>query len=146
MLQQVANVKIVPKYCGQLSTVPETQAGGNSTADLNRQYRTSAPDGAETRPPVGLGGPTYVVVVNDWLTLKGIPAETFEYRLGNRSALEWVVDQYRVKKNEKGEIVSDPNREDDEKYIVRLVGQVVRVSVETAKIVKELPEKWMAEL
>ena len=77
------------------------------------------------------------------MTLKGIPAETFEYRLGNRSALEWVVDQYKVKKNDKGEIVSDPNREDDEKYIVRLVGQVVRVSVATVKIVKALPEKWM---
>jgi predicted helicase len=33
---------------------------------------------------------------NDFLTLKGIPAETYEYRLGNRSALEWVIDQYQV--------------------------------------------------
>ena len=33
---------------------------------------------------------------NDFLTLEGIPPEVFEYRLGNRSALEWVVDQYRV--------------------------------------------------
>ncbi|MEO5925119.1 MAG: type ISP restriction/modification enzyme [Bryobacteraceae bacterium] len=64
----------------------------------------------------------------------GIPAETFAYRLGSRSALEWVIDQYQVK----GE--SDPNREDDPGYIVRLVGQVVRVSVETARIVRGLPE------
>ncbi|HUI79050.1 MAG TPA: type ISP restriction/modification enzyme [Bryobacteraceae bacterium] len=70
---------------------------------------------------------------NDSLTLGGIPAEVFEYRLGSRSALEWVVDQYQVK----GE--SDPNREDDPGYIVRLVGQVVRVSVETVAIVKTLP-------
>jgi len=34
---------------------------------------------------------------------------------------------------------SDPNRADDPEYIVRLVGQVVRVSVETVRIVKELP-------
>jgi predicted helicase len=33
---------------------------------------------------------------NEFLTLSGIPAEAHEYRLGNRSALEWVVDQYRV--------------------------------------------------
>ncbi|MGH9613447.1 MAG: hypothetical protein ACRD4P_10240, partial [Bryobacteraceae bacterium] len=44
-----------------------------------------------------------------------------------------VIDQYRVK----GE--SDPNREDDPGYIVRLVGQVVRVSVETVRIVRALP-------
>jgi predicted helicase len=45
--------------------------------------------------------------VNESLTLSDIPPETFDYRLGSRSALEWIVDQYRVK----GE--SDPNREDD---------------------------------
>ncbi len=71
--------------------------------------------------------------VNESLILAGIPPEAFEYRLGSRSALEWVIDQYQVK----GE--SDPNREDDPSYIVRLVGQVVRVSVETVGIVKALP-------
>jgi predicted helicase len=71
--------------------------------------------------------------VNESLTLAGIPPETFEYRLGSRSALEWVIDQYQVKGD------SDPNREDDPGYIVRLVGQVVRVSVETSRIVKSLP-------
>ena len=34
---------------------------------------------------------------NDFLTLAGIPPEAFDYRLGNRSALDWVIDQYRVK-------------------------------------------------
>ena len=34
------------------------------------------------------------LVVNRSLTLGGIPPETFEYRLGNRSALDWVIDQY----------------------------------------------------
>jgi predicted helicase len=61
------------------------------------------------------------------------PVPAFDYRLGSRSALEWVIDQYQVK----GE--SDPNREDDPGYILRLVGQVVRVSAETARIVKSLP-------
>jgi len=57
----------------------------------------------------------------------------FGYRLGSRSALEWIIDQYQVKDE------SDPNRDDDESYIVRLVGQVVRVSIETAQIVRALP-------
>jgi predicted helicase len=72
--------------------------------------------------------------VNDSLTLAGIPVETFDYRLGARSALEWVIDQYQVK----GE--SDPNREDDPRYIVRLIGQVVRVSMDTMRIVRGLPD------
>lgn len=34
---------------------------------------------------------------NNFLTLAGIPPEVFEYRLGNRSALDWVIDQYQVR-------------------------------------------------
>ena len=77
---------------------------------------------------------------NDFLTLNGIPPETYEYRLGNRSALEWVIDQYRVTRDEKGNIASDPNRMDDEQYIVRLIGQVITVSLETQKVIGTLPE------
>ena len=76
---------------------------------------------------------------NDTLTLRGIPAEAFRYRLGTRSALEWVVDQYRVKTDKRSGIVSDPNAwSDDEQYIVDLVGRVVRVSVETVALVDGL--------
>jgi len=41
-----------------------------------------------------------------------------------------------------GDITSDPNNPDDEEYIVRLVGQIVRVSVETVKIVNALPAEY----
>jgi len=36
----------------------------------------------------------------------------------------------------------DPNRADDEEYIVRLVGQVLRVSLEPVRIVKGPPERY----
>jgi predicted helicase len=77
---------------------------------------------------------------NDFLTLDGIPPETFEYRLGNRSALEWVLDQYQVSTDKRSGITNDPNRPDDPEYIVRLLGQAITVSLETAKVVKALPE------
>ncbi|MFL5343134.1 MAG: type ISP restriction/modification enzyme [Gemmataceae bacterium] len=80
--------------------------------------------------------------VNPSLTLAGIPPEVFQYRLGNRSALEWVVDQYQVYEDPRSGIRSDPNRPDDPEYIVRLVGQVVRVSLETVRIVAGLPEQF----
>jgi predicted helicase len=79
------------------------------------------------------------LVINDTLTLAGIPPETYDYKLGNRSALEWVIDQYRVKADKRSGIVSDPNRADDEQYIVNLVRQVVAVSVETVALVAALP-------
>lgn len=76
---------------------------------------------------------------NDFLTLAGVPPETFDYHLGNRSALEWIIDQYVVRRDEQGDILSDPNRPDDEQYIVRLIGQVITVSLETNQIVVNLP-------
>ena len=54
-------------------------------------------------------------------------------------ALEWVIDQYQVITDKRSGITNDPNRPDDPEYIVRLLGQVVTVSLETQKVVKELP-------
>jgi len=90
------------------------------------------------------------IVVNEWLTLENLPQVCFNFRLGNRSAIEWVIDQYRVSEDKRSGIVSDPNREDDPEYIVRLVGRVVTVSVETVRLVKELAqgvsqEDWLDE-
>ncbi len=83
------------------------------------------------------------LVYNDFLTLDGIPTKTFEYRLGTRSALEWVINQYCVKTDKRSGIVNDPNRADDPQYIVRLLGQVISVSLETVDIVADLPAlKW----
>jgi predicted helicase len=91
-----------------------------------------------------------VVVVNESLRLGPLPPECFEYRLGNRSALEWVIDQYQVTTDKRSGIVSEPNQLDNEEYSVRLVGKVVTVSVETVKLVKELEqavkvEDWLGE-
>ena len=76
---------------------------------------------------------------NDYLTLDGIPSRAFDYRLGNRSALEWVIDQYRVKTDKRSGIVNDPNRDDDPQYIIRLIRKVITVSLETVSIVEGLP-------
>jgi predicted helicase len=76
---------------------------------------------------------------NEFLTLRGIPTAAFDYRLGNRSALEWVIDQYRVSADPRSGIRNDPNREDDPQYILRLIGQVITVSLETQQIIAALP-------
>ena len=82
---------------------------------------------------------------NDFLTLAGIPPEAFDYRLGNRSALDWIINQYQVKTDNRSGITNDPNRPDDPQYIVKLIGKVITVSLETVKLVKGLPE-WPADI
>jgi predicted helicase len=79
------------------------------------------------------------LIYNQFLTLSGIPPETYEYRLGNRSALDWVIDQYQVSTDKRSGITNDPNRSDDPQYIVRLIGQVITVSLETVNVVRALP-------
>ena len=77
---------------------------------------------------------------NKFLTLDGIPAEAFDYQLGNRSALDWIIDQYRIKTDKRSGITNNPNNPDDPQYIIKLIKKVITVSLETVEIVEKLPE------
>ena len=36
--------------------------------------------------------------IDEQTTLSGVPKEAWDYKLGNRSALEWILDQYKEMK------------------------------------------------
>lgn len=82
------------------------------------------------------------LIYNKRVTIAGIPEEADEYMLGSRSAVAWLIDRYQVKKDKASGIVNDPNDWADEvgnpRYIVDLIGKVVRVAMETVRIVDEL--------
>ncbi|GAK49439.1 hypothetical protein U14_00661 [Candidatus Moduliflexus flocculans] len=80
------------------------------------------------------------LVYNDFLTFTNLPADAFAYKIGNKSALHWIIDQYQVTKDESNNMISDPNQADEPEYIVKLVKKIVTVSIETVKIVRNLPE------
>ena len=83
------------------------------------------------------------IVYNAHLTLAGIPEEAYRYQLGSRSAVEWVMDRYRMTTDKASGIVNDPNdwaaEQGDPRYIVELVKRIVTVSLETMRIVDALP-------
>jgi predicted helicase len=83
------------------------------------------------------------LVYNSRISLTGIPPEALEYVVNGKSALEWVIERYQVTIDKGSGIVNDPNdwatEHDDPTYIFNLVKRVVRVSVETVRIVKALP-------
>jgi predicted helicase len=89
------------------------------------------------------------IVVNPSLTLRGIPENAHEYVLGNRSAIEWILERYQVKTEKDSGIVNDPNlwgKEHGEPgYIPDLLKRMVSVSIETVQIVKTLPPVVVAE-
>jgi predicted helicase len=75
---------------------------------------------------------------NDTLTLKGIPPKVFDYKLGNRSALHWVIDQYQIKTDQRSGITNDPNRPEEPRYIFELIGKIITVSLKTVTIVEQI--------
>lgn len=84
------------------------------------------------------------IVYNDGITLTGIPAKAHEYRLGSRSALDWLIDRYQFKTDRASGIINDPNDWADEhdapRYILDLVKRITTVSVRTVDIVAALPD------
>jgi predicted helicase len=139
-------------------------AAGRDLYQLHRSYETAQPyplDGLNTSPvgnpyefyAVGEKKMRYVgsgadkdhssIRFNDRITLAGIPEEAHRYRLGSRSAVDWIIDRYHVKTDKNSGIVNDPNawsREvGDPRYILDLLARVVTVSLETMTIVDSLP-------
>ena len=84
------------------------------------------------------------IVYNAGITLVGIPEYAHEYRLGTRSALDWLIDRYRVTTHKASGIVNNPNdwcaETGNPRYIVDLVKRVTAVSVKTMDTVRMLPE------
>jgi len=81
-----------------------------------------------------------VILYNPHLALRDIPLEAYDYVVNGKSAIEWVMERYAVSVDKSSGIKNDPNEwSTDPRYIVDLVKRIVRVSVETARIVKALP-------
>jgi predicted helicase len=113
---------------------PSTEPGFSGSLRVQKMRFASGTDKGTDRTRV---------VYNGDITLAGIPEQAYDYMLGPRSALEWVMDRYQVKADKGSGIVNDPNAWCDEvgdpRYIVDLVKRVVTVSLETMRIVDGLP-------
>jgi predicted helicase len=81
------------------------------------------------------------IVLDTQTALAGIPPEAWDYKLGNRSALEWILDQYKEKKPKDPTIREkfDTYRFADYKEkVIDLLMRVTRVSVETQAVVEAM--------
>jgi predicted helicase len=81
-----------------------------------------------------------VIVYNEHMTLKDIPLDAYEYIVNGKSALDWIMERYAITVDKASGIQNDPNQwSDDPRYIVDLVKRIVRVSIESVRLVKSLP-------
>jgi predicted helicase len=78
------------------------------------------------------------ILIDVMTSLQGIPSEAWEYKLGNRSALEWILDQYKEKKPKDKTIAEKFNTyrfADYKETVIELLQRVCTVSVETVRII-----------
>jgi predicted helicase len=68
------------------------------------------------------------------------PLEAYEYIVNGKPALEWIMERYQLTRDKDSCLTNNPNDwSDDPRYILDLVNRIVRVSVESVKIVNSLP-------
>lgn len=86
------------------------------------------------------------IIFNSDITVENIPEKAYEYIVNGRSAIEWIMDQYRVKTDKKSGITDDPNDfSDDPKYIFNLLLRIINVSVQTVDLINSLPKLEIIE-
>lgn len=117
---------------------------GYETVALWPLQRIDIPDakaranGAAPKAVLKADADTGRLLLDSETTLTGVPAEAWAYKLGNRSALEWVLDQYKEKKPKDPTIREKFNTyrfADYKDAVIELLARVTRVSVETQGIV-----------
>lgn len=89
------------------------------------------------------------LIYNTHITLTGIPVEAYNYVVNGKPALDWVVERQCVKTDKDSGIINDANNwaietMNNPKYPLELFQRVIRVSLETLKIVDGLPKLEMA--
>ena len=83
------------------------------------------------------------ITLDNQTTLTGIPDSAWEYRLGSRSALEWILDQYKERTPRDPTIRERFNTYrfvDHKEHVIDLLKRVTTVSVETVRITNQLAE------
>jgi predicted helicase len=89
------------------------------------------------------------ILYNEWLTLSGIPERAQQYVINGRSALDWILERYRVSTDKESGIVNDANLWGEEQakptYILELIKSVITVSLRTIDLVDSLPGLGLQE-
>ncbi len=94
-------------------------------------------EGTHPKPILRSDSEKGVVIVDADTQITGIPPEAWAYRLGNRSAIDWVLDQHKEKKSRDPTIAAKFNTyrfADYKEDMIALLAKVARVSIETVAI------------
>ena len=88
-------------------------------------------------------GDRSVIAYNQQVVIEDIPEGAYDYIVNGKSAIEWIMERYAVTTDKKSGIINDPNlwsrEQGNPRYIVDLLHSVIRLSIDTMEIVRQLP-------
>ena len=105
---------------------------------LERRDKTPNPNGASPRPRLKADKERGIIIIDDRTTLHGVPEDAWRYTLGNRSAIEWVLDQHKEKKPRDPTIRARFNNyrlSNHKERLIELLARVCAASVGTVEAV-----------
>ena len=117
------------------------------TSGSNTNYRVEKMKHKKIRDENGkLVNDNSTIIYNNSITIINIPEEAYAYVVNGRPAIEWIIDQYQIKIDNKSGITDDPNKfSDDPKYILNLLLSIITVSMKTLELIEQLPKFEIAE-
>lgn len=126
-------------------------AWGRELMDLHINYETAKPfklkrvdaqTNSAPRTKLKADKTSGIIELDSETVLQGVPSDAWEYKLGNRSALEWILAQYKEKKPSDATIAEKFNTyrfADYKETVIDLLKRVCTVSVRTVEITNQMP-------
>ena len=84
------------------------------------------------------------IIFNSHIVIDNIPLKAYEYILNGKSAIEWIMERYRISTHKDSQIINDPNlwsqEHNDPSYVFNLLLRIISLSVDTLELVNKIPK------
>ena len=144
-----ADTNAEPKTCNGITAGANSlgfSESGLNPEGIKARYRVTKMKHPKIRNAEGKSiNDLTAVIYNDYITVKDIPEEAYEYVVNGKPAIEWVIERQCVKTDPASGIVNDANdwaieTMNNPRYPLELLLRIITVSLETNKIVNALPK------
>ena len=100
-------------------------------------------------------GYKHTIIFNDKLSIVNIPAAAHRYQVNGKSAIEWILDRYKISTDKASGIVNDPNLYESTsgalsglkggRYVCALLLSIIEMSARTSEVLESMPEYKLLE-
>ena len=95
------------------------------------------------------------ILLNSKIAIVNIPHKAYDYKVNGKSAIEWILDRYKISTDKASGIVNDPNLYESTsgalkglkggRYVCALLLSVIEMSARTSEVLESMPEYKLLE-